>query len=527
MKFYKFLIVTLFLTTVSINSYSGGFDLGNQLDSNASLSNSTSTTISKDDQSYQDAEACFSNKDYVCAENVVNTILAIDPENKRALNIRAQIAQVQSASNNNSSLANINASNSNSRSTPINKDDQRFQDSEACFIKKDYECAENITNTILANDPENIKAKNGLLRIYLNKCLQINDLNCANQNIISLMELEPENKELLTIKDQIIKAQKNETLFKDYDYCMVKKDYVCGINNINARLINDPDNKELINAKAGLIKSQKNEQHENDYNSCLVKKDYVCAENALDEVLVYDPENTGVPILKAQLLQAKSANNNNGQVNIEGQDANTIAEQKAKESSLPFIISNLIGLIFLFFGFYLYCNFPKANKYAIPTPFDLGRKIELSEVEKLVKRKRVGIEFLLLFFSVLTFIFIVATELILRGGGIKYALNVLVALLISWLIIFIGRIVAGAATQCPSCHTPFARHCINSYHEPRSTYIATRISSLMRNNVTRDVHFYQTMETGIEHSDCQCVVCHHEWHETAEYTRKLGYEYER
>ena len=223
-----------------------------------------------------------------------------------------------------SALLDSNTPGSSSSSVATNKDEQSFKDAKACLINKDYACAENITNQILANDPENIKAKKGILLINLTKCLSVNDIDCANQNIANILKIDPENKEVLNVKAQIIQAQSannkgdaqlnNTPLTKKGSIPTTKEFEEFQLKASLDEAKNYSEHKNFVIAKK-ILNEIIAEHPENAYpkqfllevnlNECLNSRDYDCANQNIADLLKINPENKGVLDTKASIVIAQ------------------------------------------------------------------------------------------------------------------------------------------------------------------------------------------------------------------------------
>ncbi len=165
-----------------------------------------------------------------------------------------------------------------------------------------------------------------------------------------------------------------------------------------------------------------------------------------------------------------------------------------------------------------YSKVPRARKFLISIPFDIGVKAPQAE-ESAVKRKRILIEFVLL---MLVFVFWIGGPAdILRDNDVRFFGVVYIGIqfyLMGYLFFVVSRFFAGYYYKCPSCKTPFAAACTNSWNEPKSTFEKKYNGS----EGTRKVYFVKVMEAGVVHKDWRCNSCNHEWKTARSYTRQIS-----
>jgi len=196
-------------------------------------------------------------------------------------------------------------------------------------------------------------------------------------------------------------------------------------------------------------------------------------------------------------------------------EANSVeSNQSSIFKNIPTLIGYGVGSFLYILSFLIYVQVPRLRKFSISTPFDLGCKNELSESEQSVKTKKVWIEFGLLLLSIIIYSMIFDSSL----TALHAFITSLQAFLVSFLIVIVGRFLAGWATKCPKCKSTFASKCTNSHREPKGSYEKVNNGS----SGGRPVEFVKVMETGVDHADYLCTVCGHVWHKASQYTRQIS-----
>lgn len=176
-------------------------------------------------------------------------------------------------------------------------------------------------------------------------------------------------------------------------------------------------------------------------------------------------------------------------------------QQTRAESAIGWVV----GVLLYGVSFFIYVTAPPLRRFTISTPFDIGCENGLSESEQAVKWKKQWSEFGLLLVSVSWYYCCHDQD---SAGILNAFIAAFLTFFWAWLIVVVGRLLAGWRTKCPKCNNVFARKCVSKHKEPTGT---RHVSSQAYNNPG------YTVEYGVKHFDYLCAVCSHEWRVTKRY----------
>jgi hypothetical protein len=201
--------------------------------------------------------------------------------------------------------------------------------------------------------------------------------------------------------------------------------------------------------------------------------------------------------------------NKDSSSNSQGQNSEL---SKYPKTNIEKYISLAIYSLLVLLNFAIYLWKPALRKFMFATPFDIGVKKDPSDTTQ--KWKRYMLELTLLI-GVSFFLLSQAVGELKITENVDYTNDILINLktfFSAYIFYLLVRFIIGYRSKCPKCKTPFAAKTVNSYEEPKSTYVGRGGGGVARYN----------WENGLKHQEYLCTCCGHEWKKVKSYKKNLG-----